>query len=459
MRPAFLIVFSPFLLLSLLLQHTAAQTFVNDPSQTDADQLDAAFLSSGHLTSVEQFSSEVTEAEYAALNRVVEFLESADPALLQRRAANLLAERRDMTARAAGPLELISETPLRWIGDPVYVAGRLEDRQTYTLSQDTTESQRRTRLRLDVPWSDLDVVVDLPASEDIASGAPLETLGIFFKVLEEADGTRAVMVVSGSVDVVGADARDDCASVVHRRPLRPDESAAYYRTLQRARLVPHNTLAQRAAELRRQRIAQRADEQPQRYGKYREDSDRFPTFVDIFQHTEEYTCQPVTLRGRVREVLEYPADENRYALGTLYEVRLFPDDGQRNPAIIVCTELPEDFPRDAGVVDGVSVTGYFFKMYAYRAEDPERSGGELTRIAPMILASHIEWTGEDGNRASGVPSGFLIAFACLVFAIPLLYLVRAVVRERASQPVAREHDLPDRLELPDDSAADDSGRS
>ena len=53
--------------------------------------------------------------------------------------------------------------------------------------------------------------------------------------------------------------------------------------------------------------------------------------------------------------------------------------------VIVCSELPDELPTGDVVVDGVSVTGYFFKMYLYQA-------GDTTRRAPLVLAKTVQFT-------------------------------------------------------------------
>jgi hypothetical protein len=87
----------------------------------------------------------------------------------------------------------------------------------------------------------------------------------------------------------------------------------------------------------------------------------------------------------------------------LHELWFFTDDSQHNPTVIVTPSLPDEFPRNADVVDSVTVTGCLFKMYVYGSQD-------ANRIAPLLLAGRIEWNptshqilklAEGGHLASG----------------------------------------------------------
>lgn len=178
--------------------------------------------------------------------------------------------------------------------------------------------------------------------------------------------------------------------------VRELESEAYYAILQHGRQVDHAALRAAARENLETRIARLkqpdAREQVERIEKYvsrsREellDPAGFPIFVDLFLHPDEYRGKAVTLRGYVRKLISYPADSpDGGGPQTLYEAWLFTDDSHGNPAVVVCSEIPEGIPTGDDINEQVSVTGYFFKMYGYSARD-------TTRVAPMILARELVW--------------------------------------------------------------------
>lgn len=135
-----------------------------------------------------------------------------------------------------------------------------------------------------------------------------------------------------------------------------------------------------------------------RYRAFRDHPDTFQTYVDMFQHPEAWHGQMVTLHGHVRHVVSYPGDATLFAGRPLHELWLFTDDSQHNPTVIITPSLPPDFPRDAEVIDSVSVTGCFFKRYVYGSQD-------AARIAPLVLAGRISWVPTVSQVASLVQDG------------------------------------------------------
>lgn len=163
------------------------------------------------------------------------------------------------------------------------------------------------------------------------------------------------------------------------RGLAWEEREPYFRILQLARAVDFS----KQREAARAFLHQRREANP----KFRRRPEaEFPVFVDLFKHPDAYRGQPVTLRGHVRRLIEMASDKEPYPDGipTLYEAWLYTDDSQGNPAVVVFTEKPKGMPEGGDLAEQVSVTGYFYKIYAYDAQD-------ATRIAPMLLARGIIW--------------------------------------------------------------------
>ena len=121
-----------------------------------------------------------------------------------------------------------------------------------------------------------------------------------------------------------------------------------------------------------------------RYREYQQQPDKFPMFVDVFQHPDRWQGHLVTLHGYVRRVTSHEGDSVLFNGQPLHELWLFTDDSQHNPTVIVTPSLPDEFPRNADIVDSVTVTGCLFKMYVYASQNENR-------IAPLLLAGRIEW--------------------------------------------------------------------
>lgn len=135
-----------------------------------------------------------------------------------------------------------------------------------------------------------------------------------------------------------------------------------------------------------------------RHENFKGSPDLFPTFVDVFENPKVWQGKNVTLTGHVRHAVKYDGDSTMFDGHPLYELWLFTEDSQENPAVIVTPELPDDFPLNADVVNQVSVTGCVFKRYVY-------TGQTERRIAPMILAGHVQWAPTVSHVASLVKSG------------------------------------------------------
>lgn len=143
-----------------------------------------------------------------------------------------------------------------------------------------------------------------------------------------------------------------------------DDNKAYYNLLNRARQTPLEELETAAREFRAQRLTE----------------SKLPQFVDMIRHSKKYIGQPVTMRGHILQTLEYKADENPFGIEQLYESMLYTDDSQAHPTTVVFLEKPENLPLGGELVNGVTVSGYFLKVYWYPSSD------NATRKSPLILA-------------------------------------------------------------------------
>ena len=190
--------------------------------------------------------------------------------------------------------------------------------------------------------------------------------------------------------------------------LQPEDVPACLRILDHVRGIPQKNLVEADREFRLEMIEKFGDrkrkefqnefkdetqrerilkELEKRMDDYRKDPFSYELVRDAFNQSNECQGKVTSFSGRVRRAHAIPAGENEYGFDQLYEVWLFDNESNGYPVIIVCTELPTDFPVDfpeTDTVDGVSVRGYFFKLYAYE-------GGEKYHAIPMILAKSVQW--------------------------------------------------------------------
>lgn len=156
-----------------------------------------------------------------------------------------------------------------------------------------------------------------------------------------------------------------------------DETNAFYQLLQHAKIadydrqvrVAHENVARHEAQFRQQPKNARI---------------KFSLFADVFAHPEEYTGELLFMTGYVRKLVKHPLDADDPHPTQTYEAWMYTPDSQHNPVVVVFSELPEGMPIGGDLVESVEVTGYFFKIDGYRAQD-------LIRAAPMLLAKTIDW--------------------------------------------------------------------
>lgn len=210
---------------------------------------------------------------------------------------------------------------------------------------------------------------------------------------------------------------DLLAPVKHRTMgIRAEESDSYYSALRQARDVDYRKQQQAATEILRIR--------KQELPKHRDSDAPFPLFVDLFKHPDRYHGRPVSFQGSVRKITPFRADANKFEIESLYEAWIYTEDSQSNPIVVVTTQIPTDIPRGDHITERVAVTGFFFKLYGYNAQD-------TTRLAPLLLAQQLEWFPEQqpDNRRT-VPILLSIGFS-LVLVLIIWSLWRSARGDRA----------------------------
>lgn len=190
--------------------------------------------------------------------------------------------------------------------------------------------------------------------------------------------------------------------------IQTDDVPAYFRILEHVRNVPPENLvtADRAIRLEliedyavrtRERIQNEIEDEAElrrvlarlevRLKKYREDPFSYELVRDAFNQPQMCQGHVVSFSGHARRPQSFPAGENDYGFDQLYQIWLFDEESNHYPVMVVFSELPENLPvniPDTQVLDGLSVRGYYFKLWAYEGE-------EKYHAIPLILAKTVEW--------------------------------------------------------------------
>ena len=206
----------------------------------------------------------------------------------------------------------------------------------------------------------------------------------------------------------------------------------YYGLLDYARHVAPAVLREAANEFREERWSQ---------SEFRDwPLDEFPLYYDLTRHPEAYRGKPVSLYGHLRlHHVDHPV--NSYGLDPVHVAYLYTDDSQHHPTRIVFTENPDGIPVGEDVVNGISVTGYFLKLYLYSDR------GEKGRYMPLLLAREVRWS-RPGGRGLSTEMQLVMAAVIIGIVFGLVMFIRRTQRRDAAAR-ARERATLGRDERPD----------
>lgn len=124
-------------------------------------------------------------------------------------------------------------------------------------------------------------------------------------------------------------------------------------------------------------------------------------FLQLYKQPTEYRGKLVTVSGAVRMGYYREAPKNFYGIDGYYVFWLKPA-GAKSPIVVYSLEIPAGFPDVAKLEkegerphldEQVEFTGFFFKRWAYRAQDD-------TRLAPLILAKCPRWERPPETKAT-----------------------------------------------------------
>lgn len=159
-------------------------------------------------------------------------------------------------------------------------------------------------------------------------------------------------------------------------------------------------------------------------------------FVQLFEQSNEYRGELVTVDGIIRRAHPTKTPKNDYGLEDYYQAWLWPDDHPNDPIVIWCLHLPDGFPIGMETAEEAEATGFYFKRWAYKAAD-----GNMRR-APMLLARTVHWR-KPAEATSSVPEGplplvLMIAGATVFAVFFAVYVYYRTRRRGPSQPAASE---------------------
>ncbi len=181
--------------------------------------------------------------------------------------------------------------------------------------------------------------------------------------------------------------------VKDNRPFRQAESGVWLQLLQ----VLHET---DVAELERQSL-----------GLARRD--------ELVRQSSAYRGELVTLRGTLRRAVRVAAPSNPWGQEHYYQTWLQPADDPSSPVVVYCLGLPEGFPLGMDISEKVQLTGFHFKLSAYK-------GAKSLHTAPTLAARTVQWVPKPPIAEESEPPS-LSQFALIVVGVLVLGVGTAVI--------------------------------
>jgi hypothetical protein len=173
-------------------------------------------------------------------------------------------------------------------------------------------------------------------------------------------------------------------------------------------------------------------------------------FAQLYNQSEQYRGKLVSTAGYVRRAHRLPAPKNDLGIESYYQVWFQPFDNLSNPMVVYAISLPKGFPSGMDLKEEASLTGFYFKRWAYPASD-------TVRTVPTILAKTVQWQPAQPIRPAQPLSakGFMIA-TLIAATLSTLLAVGLYRQTRRTRPirfhVGPSDSLPERISIITDEA-------
>jgi hypothetical protein len=176
----------------------------------------------------------------------------------------------------------------------------------------------------------------------------------------------------------------------------------------------------------------------------------FVGYLALFKQPEAYRGKLVGVRGTARLAYYMQAPANQSGIPGYYVFWLRPEGGPNSPLVVFALELPGGFPpiRNAGedgattpLAEDLEFTAYFFKRWAYRAQDG-------IRTAPLLLARQPRWLAASPVQPPPTSSVSVILVVVGAAGVSMALAVAAYLSTRTRRRRDRWHgESGDRLEI------------
>lgn len=151
------------------------------------------------------------------------------------------------------------------------------------------------------------------------------------------------------------------------------------------------------------------------------------TFAQLFQQSDEYRGELVTIQGTVRRAHRLTAPKNDCGIKKYYQIWVQPADSPNSPIVVYCLHLPKGFPTGMDISAEAEITGFFFKRWAYKAR------GTLC-TAPTLAARTVRWQKvPEVVKSAPMNVGTLLLLFGVAVAVSALVVVHVIRRTRPAR--------------------------
>lgn len=141
------------------------------------------------------------------------------------------------------------------------------------------------------------------------------------------------------------------------------------------------------------------------------------TFAMLLDDPDRYRGEILSLRGRLRRLIQYPAPPNEYGIPITYEGWLYTQDARQFPYTLIFATPPEGIPTGTAIHVNCEVVGYFLGWWRY-----DTAEGKPTS-APYIMVSSIRKLDSSlPSRGPAIPMRW-VAIATAIVATVVLFAV------------------------------------
>lgn len=157
------------------------------------------------------------------------------------------------------------------------------------------------------------------------------------------------------------------------------------------------------------------------------------SFTELFGQPLSFRGRPVRVAGTLRRLERLDAPANDFDIREYWQGWLEPAGGPASPIVVHFLRIPDGMPTGLKIDESVTVSGYFFKRYAYKATD-------TIRRAPLVLAIEPDWKPRPQSEPGGSSLG-TVALVTMAGLVAAALLTLSVGRRRPRVPAAGPTDL------------------